>query len=66
MWVSLVKRPSFDHAGFVELENVTIISIFWLKVNNDAVFEASVLEYDRYEPLKVQGPVPGTLSSDST
>ena len=25
-------------------------SHFWLKVNNDTVFEAIVLEYDRYEP----------------
>ena len=24
--------------------------IFWLKLNNDTVFEASILEYDRYEP----------------
>ena len=24
--------------------------MFWLKVNNDTVFEASILEYDRYEP----------------
>ena len=24
--------------------------IFWLKVNNNTVFEASILEYDRYEP----------------
>ena len=24
--------------------------IFWLEVNNDRVFEAIVLEYDRYEP----------------
>ena len=24
--------------------------IFWLKRNNDTVFEASILEYDRYEP----------------
>ena len=24
--------------------------IFWLTVNNDTVFEAIVLEYDRYEP----------------
>ena len=25
--------------------------ILWLKVNNDTVFEASVLEYDRYESM---------------
>ena len=24
--------------------------MFWLKVNEDTVSEASVLEYDRYEP----------------
>ena len=24
--------------------------VFWLKVNNDTFFEASILEYDRYEP----------------
>ena len=24
--------------------------IFWLKVNKDTVSEASILEYDRYEP----------------
>ena len=26
------------------------ISFFWLKLNNDTVLEASILEYDRYEP----------------
>ena len=25
-------------------------SHFWLKVNNDTVYEGSILEYDRYEP----------------
>ena len=32
----------FDHADS--------FLIFWLKVNNDTVFKAIILEYDRYEP----------------
>ena len=42
----------FDHADSFELDNFDQNShlIFWLKVNKDTVFEASILEYDRYEP----------------
>ena len=40
-----------DHADSFGLDhfNQNFIS-FWLKVNNDTVFEASIIEYDRYEP----------------
>ena len=42
----------FDHADSFEIDHFDKYShfIFWLKVNNDAVFEAIVLDYDRYEP----------------
>ena len=42
----------FDHADSFELDRFDqkFHLIFWLKVNNDTVFEASILEYDRYEP----------------
>ena len=46
-WVS-----AFDHADSFEIDHFDqyFHLIFWLKVNNDTVFEAIVLEYDRYEP----------------
>ena len=41
----------FDHADSFEIDHFdTYLLIFWPKVNNGAVFEAIVLEYDRYEP----------------
>ena len=42
----------FDHTDSFEIDHFDqyFHLIFWLKVNNDAVFEAIVLEYDRYEP----------------
>ena len=41
----------FDHADSFEIDHFDqyVHLIFWLKVNNDKVFEAIVLEYDRYE-----------------
>ena len=41
----------FDHADSFEIDHFDqyFHLIFWLKVNNDTVFEAIVLEYDRYE-----------------
>ena len=41
-----------DHADSFELDHFdqNVHLIFWLKVNNDTVFEASILEYDVYEP----------------
>ena len=41
-----------DHADSFVLDNCdqTFHLIFWLKVNNGTVFEASILEYGRYEP----------------
>ena len=43
---------SFDHADSFEIDHFdkNFHLIFWMKVNNDVVFEAIVLEYDRYEP----------------
>ena len=42
----------FYHADSSGLDHFdqNVHLIFWLKVNNDTVFEASILEYDRYEP----------------
>ena len=42
---------SFDHEDSFEIVHFDqdFHLIFWLKVNNDTVFEAIVLEYDRYE-----------------
>ena len=42
----------FDHADSFEIDHFDqyFHLIFWLKVNNDKVFEAIGLEYDRYEP----------------
>ena len=42
----------FDHADSFEIDHFDqyFHLVFWLKVNNDTVFEAIVLEYDRYEP----------------
>ena len=41
-----------DHTDSFEIDHFdqSFHLIFWLKVNNDTVFEAIVLEYDRYEP----------------
>ena len=58
-WVFLVKLvPNdmavwFDHADSFELDHFDqyFHLNFWLKVNNDTVFAATVLEYARYEPL---------------
>ena len=42
----------FNHADSFEIDHFdqNFHLIFWLKVNDDTVFEASILEYDRYEP----------------
>ena len=42
----------FNHADSFSLDDSdqNFHLIFWLKVNNNTVFEASILEYDRYEP----------------
>ena len=42
----------FDHADSFELDHFDqyFHLIFWLKVNNDTVLEATVLVYARYEP----------------
>ena len=42
----------FDHADSFKLDHFdqNFHLIFWLKVKNNTVFEASILEYDRYEP----------------
>ena len=42
----------FRHADSFEIDHFdqSFHIIFWLKVNNDVVFEAIFLEYDRYEP----------------
>ena len=42
----------FNHADSFELDHFdqNLQLIFWLKVNKDTVSEASILEYDRYEP----------------
>ena len=42
----------FNHADSFSLDHFDqhFHLIFWLKVNNDIVFEASILEYDIYEP----------------
>ena len=58
LWVFLVKlvpndmTVCIDHADTFELDHFdqNFHLILWLKVNNDTVFEASILEYDRYEP----------------
>ena len=47
-----------DHADSFELDHFdqNFHLIFWLKVNNDTVFDASIVEYDRYEPSILTGP----------
>ena len=42
----------FNHANSFEIDyfDQNYHFFFWLKVNNDTVFEACILEYDRYEP----------------
>ena len=42
----------FNHADSFKLDHFdqSFQLIFWLKVNKDTVSEASILEYDRYEP----------------
>ena len=57
-WVFLVTllpndmAVCFNHADSFELDhfNQNFQVIFWLKVNKDTVSEASILEYNRYEP----------------
>ena len=64
LWAFFVKLvPNYlavcsDHADSFELDffDQNFHLIFWLKVNNDTVSEASILEYDRY------GPPPGARS----
>ena len=50
--VKSTKAVCFDHADSFELDHFDqyFHLIFWLKVNNDTVFEAIVLVYNRYEP----------------
>ena len=58
LWASRVKLVPKDvaacsnHADSFALDHFDqdFHLHFWLKVNNDTVFEASILEYDRYEP----------------
>ena len=58
LWVFLVKllpidiAVCFNHADSFELDHFDqhFHLIFGLKVNKDTVSEASILEYDRYEP----------------
>ena len=58
LWVFLVKlvpndmAVCFDHAGSLELDyfHQYFHLFFWLRVNNDTVFEATVLENTKYEP----------------
>ena len=42
----------FNHADSFELDHFdqSFQLIFWLKVNKDTFSEASILEYERYEP----------------
>ena len=42
----------FSHADFLDIDHFdqNFHIMFWLKVNEDTISEASVLEYDRYEP----------------
>ena len=56
MAVSFDHADSFDHFD----QYMYFHLIFWLKVNNGAVFEAIVLENDRYEDYE---PLLGTKSS---
>ena len=57
LWAFRVKLVSddmavcFSHADSFGLDHFdqNFHLIIWLKVNNDTVFEASILEYDRYE-----------------
>ena len=58
LWAFSAKFVPDDMAGYVN--HAYSVSLdhndqnshlsFWLKVNNDTVFEASILEYDGYEP----------------
>ena len=60
---------SFNHADSFSLNHFdqNFHFIFWLKLNNDTVFEASILEYDRYKsPLGARSYVTSTLNSDRT
>ena len=52
LWAFRVKLVPNDHRDSFGLDHFdqNFHLIFWLKVNNDTVFEASILEYDRYEP----------------
>ena len=58
LWAFRVKSVTndmavcFNHADSFGLDHCDqdFHLIFWLKVNNDTVFKASILEYDRYEP----------------
>ena len=56
----------FDRADSFELDHFDqyFHSISWLVVKNDTVFEAGVLDYDRYKPPLVKGHVRGALSYD--
>ena len=51
-WVPNDMAVCIDHAESFELDHFdqNFHLFFWLKVNNDTVFKASILEYDRYEP----------------
>ena len=55
LWASVLNQSqtTFNHADSIGLDHFDqdFHLIFWLKVNNDTVSEASILEYDRYEPL---------------
>ena len=58
LWVFLVKllpndmTVCFNHVDSFQPDHFdqNFHLIFWLKGNKDTVFEASILEYGRYEP----------------
>ena len=51
-WLPNDMAVCLNHADSFEIDHFdqNFHLIFWLKVNNDTVFEACILEYDRYEP----------------
>ena len=50
-WMSSSLTVCFDHSHSYELDHfdTNFHLIFWLKVINDTVFEASVMQFDIYE-----------------
>ena len=52
IWPIKIRTCSASNADSFSLDHFdqSFHLVFWLKVNNNTVFEASILEYDRYEP----------------